>query len=127
MLTVFGTDYDTPDGTCQRDYIHIVDIARAHLDALASLDAPGHRVFNVGTGRPLSVRDVLEGCEAVVGRRVPHVDGERRPGDVPVSLADPSLFEATFGFKARFGLDDMVSSAWRWWTDNPEGYGPLST
>lgn len=123
VLTVFGTDYDTPDGTPQRDYIHICDIARAHLDALQALEAPGHTIYNVGTGRPLSVREVLDGCERVVGRRVPHVDGARRPGDVPVSLADPGRFEAAFGFRARHGLEEMISSAWRWWSDNPEGYG----
>ncbi len=122
VLTVFGTDYDTPDGTAQRDYIHIGDIARAHLDALRGLEEPGHTVFNVGSGRPWSVREVLDSCERVIGMRVPHVDGARRPGDVPVSLADPGRFKATFGFEAEYTLDDMVGSAWNWWKSNPEGY-----
>ena len=122
QLTVFGTDYDTPDGTCQRDYIHICDLSRAHLTAMSILDRPGHHVFNVGTGRAFSVREVLAACQRVTGRRVPHVNGARRPGDVPVAMADPSHFHKTLGFMPWFGLDKMVDSAWRWWQDNPDGY-----
>jgi UDP-glucose 4-epimerase len=122
LLTVFGTDYDTPDGTCLRDYIHVCDLARAHLAAIEGLDEPGHHIFNVGTGRPHSVREVLSACERVTGRTVPAVDGARREGDVSMAVADPGRFHATLGFQARSGLDEMVQSAWRWWVQNPTGY-----
>lgn len=121
-LTVFGTDYDTPDGTCLRDYVHVCDLSRAHLVALGGLDAPGHRIFNVGTGRPHSVREVIVACERATGRPVPHVDGARRPGDIVTAVADPGRFRAATGFVADRGLDEMVASAWRWWVENPRGY-----
>jgi len=121
-LTIFGTDYDTPDGTCLRDYIHICDLSRAHLVALELLGEPGHSIFNVGTGRPRSVRQVLDACERATGRKVPAVEGPRRPGDVAMTAADPSLFREATGFQTRFGLDEMVASAWRWCQKNPSGY-----
>lgn len=123
-LTVFGSDYDTPDGTCLRDYIHVGDLARAHLVAMAALERPGHRVYNVGTGRPHSVREVVAACARVAGRPVPLEEGARRAGDMPVAVADPSRFRQELGFQATRGLDEMVASAWRWWTENPRGYGP---
>ncbi|MCP4806699.1 MAG: UDP-glucose 4-epimerase GalE, partial [Proteobacteria bacterium] len=98
-LTVFGTDYDTPDGTCLRDYIHVCDLSQGHLKAL-ELTEPGHRAFNVGTGRPHSVREILDGFERHTGRRVPHTDGPRRAGDVPAAAADPSRFHQATGFEA---------------------------
>lgn len=122
QLTVFGTDYDTHDGTCLRDYIHICDLSRAHLAAISGLDAPGHHVFNVGTGRPYSVREVLSACARVTGQQVPHIDGDRRPGDVPVAFADPGRFRERLGFQALRDIDDMVQSAWSWWLKNPKGY-----
>ena len=121
-LTIFGTNYDTPDGTCLRDYIHVCDLARAHLSALKALSRPGHHIFNVGCGRGYSVREVLDACARVTDRRVPHVIGDRRPGDVPVAVADVSRFRNEMGFMPWFGLDKMVASAWRWWQDNPDGY-----
>jgi UDP-glucose 4-epimerase len=121
-LTVFGNDWPTPDGTCLRDYIHVDDLARAHELALAKLGNEGHSIFNVGTGRPHSVREVLDSCLRVVGRPVPAVDGPRRQGDVAVSCADPSAFQAATGFRAAKGLDAMVASAWRWVRDNPRDY-----
>jgi UDP-glucose 4-epimerase len=121
-FTLFGTDYPTPDGTCQRDFIHVTDLARAHLLALRALDAPGHAIFNVGTGRPYSVREVLTACARVTGREVPTTAGARRPGDVPCVVADPRRFQARMGFTAALGLDEMVASAWRWWLTNPRGY-----
>ncbi len=122
-LTIFGTDYDTPDGTCLRDYIHVSDLARAHILALSALEPPGHHVFNVGTGRPYSVREVVEACARAAGRRVPAVEGPRRPGDMPVCVADPRRFLDELGFSAEHDLDAMVASAWRWWRQNPGGYG----
>ena len=114
VLTIFGTDYPTPDGTCQRDYIHICDLSRAHLTAMSLLGPSGHSSFNVGTGRPHSVREVLDACARVMGRPVPWVSGPRRAGDVAISLADPTRFQQQTGFRAQLGLDAMVASTWRW-------------
>lgn len=121
-LSVFGTDYPTPDGTCLRDYIHVVDLALAHLAALSVLERPGHHVFNVGTGRAHSVREVIAACREATGREVPHTEGPRRPGDVVTSLADPTRFTAATGFVAETGLHEMVRSAWAWWEAHPHGY-----
>lgn len=121
-VTIFGTDWPTPDGTCLRDYIHVCDLSRAHLVAMGALDSPRHHIFNVGTGRPQSVREVIAACGAAAGRDVPFVEGPRRPGDMYCAVADPSRFREAFGFEARLGLDEMVGSAWRWGIDNPAGY-----
>ncbi|MCB9780213.1 MAG: UDP-glucose 4-epimerase GalE [Alphaproteobacteria bacterium] len=121
-VAIFGEDYDTPDGTCLRDYIHISDLADAHLAALDALERPGHHIYNVGTGRPYSVREVIDGCSRVAGRPVPFVRGDRRPGDAPVAVADPRRFADDLGFRAERGLDQMLESAWRWVTENPRGY-----
>jgi UDP-glucose 4-epimerase len=121
-LTVFGTDYKTPDGTALRDYIHVCDLALSHLAAMATLRPGTHRVFNVGTGTAASVREVIQACERATGHVVPHVDGARRPGDIPVACADTTRFEGTVAFRARRTLDEMVASAWKWHVENPEGY-----
>jgi UDP-glucose 4-epimerase len=121
-LTVFGTDWPTPDGTALRDYIHIADLAAAHRHGLDAL-RPGERaIFNVGTGRPHSVAEVLAACRRVTGREVPHVLGARRPGDMACATADPSRFRAATGFIAARGRDEMVDTAWRWTVENPRGY-----
>lgn len=122
-ITIFGSDYDTPDGTCLRDYVHITDLARAHVAALGVLSRPGHRRFNVGTGVAHSVREVVVACARASGREVPHAVGERRPGDIPCAVADARRLHEAVGFSAELGLDAMVSSAWRWQAENPEGYG----
>jgi UDP-glucose 4-epimerase len=121
-LTVFGSDWPTPDGTALRDYIHIADLAAAHRHALAALAPGSHGIFNVGTGRPHSVAEVLASCQRVTGREVPHVLGPRRPGDMACATADPSRFRAATGFVAARTLDDMVATAWRWTEENPGGY-----
>jgi UDP-glucose 4-epimerase len=121
-LTVYGTDYQTPDGTALRDYIHVCDLAMSHLVALSTLQPGTHHVFNVGTGSAASVRDVLEACERATGHVVPHVDGARRPGDIPAACADTTRFEEAVAFRARRTLDEMVTSAWKWHTENPAGY-----
>ncbi len=123
-LTVFGTDWPTPDGTCLRDFIHIDDLGRAHRLALDALTPGVHAVYNVGTGRPHSVREVLSACLRVTGRAVPAHDGPRRDGDMARATADPSRFREATGFVAARGLDAMVESAWRWTEANPRGYGP---
>jgi len=93
------------------------------LLGLEGLDRPGHRIYNVGTGRAHSVREVIAACERATGRPVPHGDGPRRPGDIVVAVAEPSRFRRDAGFEATCALDEMVASAWRWWLDNPDGYG----
>jgi UDP-glucose 4-epimerase len=117
---IFGTDYPTPDGTCLRDYIHIVDLADAHIRALE----PGrHGFFNLGNGEGFSVREVIRTCERVSGRPIPTIESPRRPGDPPrlVAAADKAVRE--LGWKPRFPkLDDIVATAWAWHQAHPEGY-----
>ena len=115
-LDLFGTDYPTPDGTCIRDYIHVSDLAAAHVAALRHLLGGGASVAaNLGVGRGFSVREVIAAVEAVTGRPVPVRYGPRREGDSPELVADPGLAMRTFGFAPRFTeLSDMVSTAWNW-------------
>lgn len=115
-LTVFGEDYDTPDGTCIRDYVHVLDLADAHVLALRHLLDGGDSVqLNLGTGRGHSVREVIATAGQVTGRAVPWVSGPRRPGDVPVLVADPSRARAMLGWQARrAGLDRQIADAWAW-------------
>ena len=114
-LNVFGNDYPTPDGTCIRDYIHVEDLADAHIKALDYLATGGKSLAcNVGTGKGTSVLQVLDMAEQVSGRKVPHVITHRRPGD-PVSVfADPTMVRALLGWKATHDLRDIISSAWNW-------------
>jgi len=117
-LTVFGGDYDTPDGTCIRDYIHVVDLARAHVSALQWLErragASGNEVFNVGTGRGSSVREVIDAFEAVSGQKLPVVMGARRPGDVVQTYAAVDKARSELGWTARLTLRDALRDAWAW-------------
>ncbi len=126
-LTVFGTDYPTPDGTCLRDYIHVTDLADAHVRALRMLEGGGRSdVFNLGTERPASVRDVIGAVEAVTGRRVPHAVGPRRPGDPAVLYASSAKARAGLGWRPRRPeLKTIVEDAWRWW--QAPRFGPRST
>jgi UDP-glucose-4-epimerase GalE len=113
-VTVFGDDYDTPDGTCVRDYIHVSDLAEAHILALESLLSAGmSAVFNVGVGKGYSVREIIRAVEEVTGRKVPYVIGPRRPGDVPVLVADSQKLEKALGWCPRFSsLREIISTAW---------------
>lgn len=118
-LTVFGDDYPTPDGTAIRDYLHVMDLAEAHVAALrhleaAAADRPAFEVFNLGTGRAVSVKELLQAFEAVNGIPVPHRIGARRQGDVTELWADPSLAEKQLGWKATRSLEDMLRDAWNW-------------
>jgi UDP-glucose 4-epimerase len=118
-LTVFGTDYPTPDGTAIRDYIHALDLADAHLSALerTAADEPGLEVLNLGSGSGASVREILAVGEAVVGRPVPHVLGDRRAGDPPILVASNDRAAENLGWRPRRGtLEEMVGSAWEWMT-----------
>ncbi|HXA42104.1 MAG TPA: UDP-glucose 4-epimerase GalE [Candidatus Solibacter sp.] len=123
-VTVFGDDYPTADGTCVRDYIHVMDVADAHVRALGFLEsAEGHTAVNLGTGQGSSVFEVLDACAAAVGRPIAHRVGPRRPGDAPVSFADPSLALKLLGWRAERDLSDMCADSYRWQAANPAGFG----
>jgi UDP-glucose 4-epimerase len=126
-VVIFGDDYATPDGTGVRDYIHVMDLAAAHLAALRKLDAEpaGARVYNVGTGRGYSVKEVVEAARVASGRPIPSEVGPRRAGDIAILTADPALAERELAWRAEHGLEAMVASAWRWQSKNPDGFrGP---
>jgi UDP-arabinose 4-epimerase len=115
-LTVFGTDYATPDGTCIRDYIHVTDLAQAHVKALQALEqGASSGNYNLGTGTGCSVKEMIEAIEKFTGRPVPHVFGERREGDPPRLVADASLFGREFGWQASHSdLPTIIRTAWQW-------------
>ncbi len=115
-LTIFGTDYDTPDGTCIRDYVHVMDLVDAHVLGLNRLEqGKGSRVFNLGTGTGFSVREVIENAESITGKDVPRIEGPRRPGDCTKLVSGSSRAEAELGWTpARSTLDQMIGDAWRW-------------
>ncbi len=122
-LTVFGADYPTPDGTCIRDYVHVTDLAQAHLAALARLETHGSCRYNVGSGSGHSVREVLAAVERVAGRPVPHTLGPRRPGDPARLVAASARLRAETGWSPQYGsLDEIVRTAWAWRQAHPEGY-----
>jgi UDP-glucose 4-epimerase len=119
-VEVFGTDYETPDGTCIRDYIHIVDLARAHILALNS---PKSEFYNLGTGGGASVREVIDCCRKVSGRKIDIVDKPRRPGDPPRLIASSEKIKRELGWKPQFqSLESIVGSAWKWHQKFPRGY-----
>jgi len=130
-IEIFGTDYDTPDGTCIRDYIHVVDLAEAHLLALEYLAAGGDGgALNLGTGEGHSVREVIDACQKVSGKEIPVLEGPRRPGDPPALIADPSRAREELRWEAKHPrLEEIVRTAWAWMTRNslrmprPEGRG----
>ncbi|MBI2254624.1 MAG: UDP-glucose 4-epimerase GalE [Proteobacteria bacterium] len=115
-VQIFGTDYPTADGTCERDYIHVNDLGAAHVRAVEFLnESPGFHAFNLGTGRPYSVRQVIEAVSMTAGRPVPHQIGPRRPGDPPSLFADPHHAQAVLGWQGvQSDLGEIVASAWRW-------------
>ena len=123
-LGVFGNDYDTPDGTCVRDYIHVVDLADGHVKALEKLKAEqgGVWIYNLGTGTGYSVLDVINAFEEANNLKINYVFKDRRAGDVPACYADPSKAEKELGWKAKRGIREMCEDAWRWQKNNPEGY-----
>ncbi|WP_109472447.1 UDP-glucose 4-epimerase GalE [Ornithinimicrobium cavernae] len=123
-LQVFGDDYDTPDGTGVRDYIHVVDLARGHLAALERLAVTDEplSVWNLGTGRGTSVLELVAAFEQASGRPVPYDVVARRPGDVAASYADPSRAQAELGWRAEHTVEDMCADTWRWQQGNPRGY-----
>jgi UDP-glucose-4-epimerase GalE len=126
VLEVCGDDYPTPDGTCLRDYVHVSDLADAHVRALARLAQGGaSAAYNLGTERPSSVLEVLGAVERVTGRPVPRREGPRRPGDPAVLFASARKAREELGWvPARPGIDEIVGDAWRWHAAHPDGYGP---
>ena len=128
-LEVFGDDYPTPDGTCLRDYIHVTDLADAHVKALEALAEAGRSgAYNLGTGRPHSVREVIDSVERVTGRPVSWTMGPRRPGDPAVLYAAPQKAQADLHWKPRFSeLDAIVRTAWDWRRAHPHGYQATTT
>lgn len=121
-LSIWGTDYETPDGTGVRDYVHVVDVARGHLQAIEKLRSAQCMTINLGTGRGYSVFEVVRAFEAASGRSVPYAKLSRRPGDVATCYADPSLAQKLLGWKAECDIDAMCEDHWRWQNMNPNGY-----
>jgi len=124
-LQIFGTDYPTPDGTCLRDYVHVDDLARAHIAVFDKLATPGATCFyNLGTGHPTSVRDVINAVEKATGKKVPFTEAPRRAGDPPALYADSTKAKTELGWKIKFPtIDPIVATAWKWHSANPNGYG----
>jgi len=118
---VFGDDYDTPDGTGQRDYIHVVDLAEGHVAALEHAQ-PGYDVYNLGTGNPVSVFELLAAFERAAGRELPRVILPRRPGDIAASYCDPSKARTGLQWTATRSIDDACRDTWNWQSGNPNGY-----
>ncbi len=120
---VFGDDYDTPDGTGVRDYIHVVDLALGHVKALAKLsDTPAVRIYNLGTGCGYSVLQMIDAFSKVCQKQIPYTIKPRRPGDIATCYADPSLAKKELGWEAERGLMEMCEDSWRWQSGNPNGY-----
>jgi UDP-glucose 4-epimerase len=124
-IKIFGTDYDTPDGTCLRDYVHVDDLSRAHIAVFEKLEAPGAAHFyNLGTGAPNSVREIIKAVEAVTGLEVPVVEDSRRAGDPPALYADSSKAQAELGWEIKYtDVKDIIATAWKWHEANPDGFG----
>src|SRR5436309_5234604 len=117
---IYGTDYPTPDGTCIRDYIHIIDLAQAHILALAPRK---QGFYNLGNGDGYSVREVIQMCEKVSGKKIPALEKPRRPGDPPKLVASAEKAVRELGWKPKFPrLEDIIASAWRWHKEHPKGY-----
>jgi UDP-glucose 4-epimerase len=126
-LSIFGDDYDTPDGTCIRDYVHVVDLARGHVAALQRLaDTPGAHVWNLGTGHGTSVIEVVAAAERAVGHRIERRVVGRRAGDQPVSYADVGKAATELGWRAERTIDDMCVDHWRWQRTHPDGFATNS-
>jgi UDP-glucose 4-epimerase len=122
-LSVFGNDYSTPDGTGVRDYIHVVDLAQAHIKALDRFELdPGVEIFNVGTGYGYSVLEIVKAFEKASGKKIPYKIVDRRPGDIATCYAEPAKAKNQLGWHAKHGIDDMCSDSWRWQRNNPNGY-----
>lgn len=122
-VSVYGTDYPTPDGTCVRDYVHVLDIAEAHVLALRNLDRIAGQAFNVGNSRGYSILEVIEAARRITGRPIPHVLAPRRPGDPAVLVASSNKLKRELGWEAKQSqLENIIASAWAWKLKHPNGY-----
>lgn len=122
-INVFGNDYDTPDGTGVRDYIHVVDLAKGHVKALEKIVCnPGLKIYNLGTGKGYSVLEIIAAFQKACGKELPYVITERRAGDVDSCYAKPDLAKEELGWEAEYGLDKMCEDLWNWQSRNPDGY-----
>ena len=123
-VSIFGTDYPTPDGTCLRDYVHVDDLSRAHIAVFDKLDKPGTALFyNLGTGTPTSVLEVIAAVEKVTGKKVPTVIAPRRAGDPPALYADSSKAITELGWQIKYKtIEPIVATAWKWHSENPDGF-----
>ena len=123
QLSVYGNDYDTPDGTGVRDYIHVVDLAVGHVKALKKIEEKaGLKIYNLGTGKGYSVLDIVKNFEEATGVKIPYVIKGRRAGDIAACYADASLAKAELGWEAQNGIREMCEDSWRWQKNNPDGY-----
>ena len=123
-LRVFGNDYDTPDGTGVRDYIHVVDLALGHVKAIDKLKAgEGVSIYNLGTGRGYSVLEVLHAYEKACGKTLPYEINPRRAGDIATCYADPTKARQELGWSAERGIEEMCADSWKWQSNNPDGFG----
>ncbi len=122
-LGVFGNDYDTPDGTGVRDYIHVVDLAIGHVKALKKIEEnAGLKIYNLGTGQGYSVLDIVKNFEAATGVVIPYSIKDRRPGDIATCYSDATLAREELGWEAQYGIKEMCEDSWRWQSNNPNGY-----
>ncbi len=124
FLSVYGNDYDTPDGTCIRDYIHVVDLADGHVKAVNNIldGKKGIQIFNLGTGKGYSVLDIVKAFSKAYGKELPYKIAPRRPGDLAVCFSDPTKAKEVLGWEAKRGIDDMCRDSWNWQSKNPNGY-----
>ena len=122
-IGIFGEDYPTPDGTCVRDYIHVVDLARGHVCAIKKLETNcGLFICNLGTGKGYSVLDVIHAFSKACGKEIPYVIDPRRPGDIAECYADPTKAKNELGWVAEYGIEEMCADSWNWQKNNPDGY-----
>jgi UDP-glucose 4-epimerase len=123
QVSIFGTDYDTPDGTCIRDYIHVEDLAAGHRLAIEKIEPGIAQAFNIGTGIGHSVREIIEAARRVTGKEILTEETSRRPGDPPRLVADASRISKELGWKPKWtNIEEIVASAWRWHESHPKGF-----
>ena len=120
-IAIFGKDYPTNDGTCMRDYVHVNDLADAHLLALENLGKES-KFYNVGTGSGYSVKEIVDACTKITGHDIPVVDEARRQGDPPALYADSSKIKKELGWKPKYDLGRIIETAWKWHKNHPNGY-----